>query len=213
MRVLKGILGTLAITGLLFTYGCGGGQVTEDSLNDALNDLEGELNNIEEATEQTEEVPVAEDLFVSEEGNFKVNFPGTPSSESSSVPTEVGNIEMVQFMYEKSATEIYMLAYSDYPTAAVDASNPAELLANAKGGFINEMGMTIEEEKEVKIGENPGIYFKAHAKTDQGNFYATVADYIVKNRLYQVAILRDGSYADADDASSFIDSFELITEE
>lgn len=164
----------------------------------------------ESITQETSDNGISSDKFMHEDGKFRINFPGNPTIEPTSVPTDYGNIEMMQFTYEKSITEIYMVAYSDYPSAIVAEGNPEDMINNAKNGFLGEMGMTLEEEKKIEIDGNPGLYFRAYVISAQGNYYTIVADYLVNNRLYQVAMIRDGSYPSRESEQSFINSFELV---
>ena len=39
-------------------------------------------------------------LFESAEGNFRVAFPGKPQRSVSKVPTDLGNVDLVSFLYE-----------------------------------------------------------------------------------------------------------------
>lgn len=159
-------------------------------------------------TEKTEGETVVSDQpkYTSEEGNFKISFPGEPTVTSEAVPTDIGDIQMKMFMYEKSREEAYMVAYSDYPQEAVDAGDKKEMLQGSKEGVVGNIGASVEEEKEIEIDGNPGVYFKA-----KGPEFATVYKlYLVKNRLYQVGILKAASYPSDADIKGFLDSFELI---
>ena len=174
--------------------------------------LEAELNNaVEEmATEPVEEEVTASELFSSVDGKFEINFPGTPTENSDIIPTEVGNIEMTSFLYEKSVTEAYMVAYSDYPSEMVKQSSINDILVGARDGSSGNLGITsFDLDEKIEIDGNPGMYFKGTAK----NIYAEYKLYMVENRLYQVAILRDGSYATPKRSDEFFNSFALISEE
>ena len=113
-------LGTLAVTGLSFNS-CSGNS-------------SGEGKNTEETTDAEEE---KEDLFVSKDGQFKANFPGDPQRDAQMVATEAGDIEMISFVYEKSATEASMIAYSDYPSSLIDGQDPMTILGNARDGSLD----------------------------------------------------------------------------
>lgn len=144
--------------------------------------------------------------YVSEDGKFSVAFPGTPEVTNESVPTAAGNIELYNFLYEQSATMAYMVSYSDFPSDLVAQSNVTDLLAGSKEGQLGTLsGAVTDEEKEVKVGENPGIWFKAH----DASLYVVAKNFMVGNRLYQVVMMRDGSYPSDEDQAAFFDSFEL----
>ncbi|MCX7743752.1 MAG: hypothetical protein N2167_04215 [Flavobacteriales bacterium] len=155
---------------------------------------------------EAENVGSEQPKYTSEEGNFKIAFPGEPTVTTESVPTEIGDIQMKMYMYEKGKDEAYMVAYSDYPQEVVDAGDKKEMLEGSKQGVVGNIGATIEEENDIEINGNPGVYFKA-----KGPEFATVYKlYLVKNRLYQIGILKAAAYPSDADIKGFLDSFELI---
>lgn len=209
----KLILPALAVATLSFTS-CGGGS---SELENALSDLESLTENLDNLGETTEEImDNAEDLastdvfgdaFVSEDGNYSINFPGTPEVTNESVPTAAGNIEMTMAMYEKSATEVYMSSFNDYPSAIVEGQDPYQMLEGALGGATGSMGVTIEDEKRQEEYQGyPSIYYKGHAAS---GYHATYRVLLKGNRLYQVGALRDGSHITPEMEESFLGSFQL----
>lgn len=205
------IMKKLAVPALAFSIvltACGGGM-NEEQLAE-LNDFEAKLTEAVDEVAEEVEVTSGDDLYSSEDGRFKIMFQGEPKQEEQIVPTVAGNIEMVTFMYEKSITEVYMVAYSDYPSQMVEESSVDEILANSKQGSSGNMGITeFDEEAEIEIDGNPGLFYKG--KT--GSLHVEYKLYMVSNRLYQLAIIRDGSYSQPERSSEFFDSFQLIAEE
>ncbi|MFH2094757.1 MAG: hypothetical protein ABIJ16_03575 [Bacteroidota bacterium] len=189
----------IAVTVLIFT-GCSNPDVKD--LTNALDELENLNENLD--VEDALNDALGEE-YTSADGNFSIKFPGNPTVESQNVPTEVGDIEMVTFMYEKSATEVYMVAYADYPSALIELSNAEDLIQGAKEGAIGEMGLQITDEEKVDINGFPGISFYA----DNGDYYVAYDIYLVDNRLYQVALMRDGGKPKKDAVDSFLGTFKL----
>lgn len=169
--------------------GCGGGDEPKDDAS-------------------TVDVKYEGKEFISEDGNFKINFPAEPESSASTIPTEVGDIAMNTFMYEESVTKVYLVSYADYPSELMKASDPKELLKGSKEGQVANLGegAKVDEEKEITIGEYPGTYFKANG----GGFYVAAKNYLVGNRLYQLVIMRDGSYPSDEDVNGFLGTFSLL---
>ena len=146
-----------------------------------------------------------EEYFVSKDGKFKARFPGDPTRESQMVPTEAGDIEMISFIYEKSATEAYLVAYSDYPSSLIDPANPMILLENARDGSLE--GNFVESNKELKVNGWPAIRTKAIDKVQ--NMYYVLEVIMAKNRLYQLLIVRNGSYPSDESIKDFMDAFVI----
>ena len=138
---------------------------------------------------------------------FEVTFPGKPTEESQSVPTDLGDIEMYTYMYEVSPQEVWMLAYSDYPPEYVNEVDANDLLQGGKSGAMESLGITIaEEEKEVNVQKHPGLEFKA----TNGTYFVNYKMVMVGSRLYQVAILADGAYISKKKVKNFFKSFKVI---
>lgn len=143
---------------------------------------------------------------VAEDGYFKLSFPGEPTRNSEIVPTEVGDITMVSYMYEQSSTQVYMLAYSDYPSKYVYESNAADLIDGGRTGALESLGITTTETLEdLKLKGHPGQEFTAN----NGQFFVRYRMYLVNNRLYQLACLSDGSYSDEKTFAKFVKSFKV----
>ncbi len=160
----------------------------------------------ENTTNDTTQTTESSNKFTTEEGNFRIAFPGEPTISSEKVPTDVGDIEMHMYMYEKGIDEAYMVASSDYPKELVDAGDKDEMLQGSKEGVVSNINATIEDEKKVEIEGHPGLSFKA-----KGPEFSTVYKlFMINNRLYQIGILRAKDYPTDADTKSFIDSFELI---
>lgn len=157
-------------------------------------------------TETTTTIPAA-DKFKSVDGKFAIRFAGNPQETNQKIPTAVGDIELHMFMYEKSITEAYVVGYSDYPSEVVKVSNPSEMLQGAKGGVLTNLGATLTEENKVNVQGNEGLEFKAKSATS--NIHLVYKIFLKGNRLYQIGILRDGSFPTAEGIQEFIGSFEL----
>ncbi len=186
---MKKFLALLLLSLSLFLLGCGGGDEAKE---------ESSIVDVKYTGEE----------FVSKDGNFKINFPKEPTTSTSTVPTEVGDIAMYTFMYEESVTKVYLVSYAEYPSELMKDADTKELLKGSKEGQIANLGegAKVDEEKDITIGEFPGTYFKANG----GGFYVAAKNYLVGNRLYQLVIMRDGSYPSDEDVKGFLDTFALL---
>jgi|TARA_B110000438_G_C15747004_1_gene621195 hypothetical protein len=200
---MKTIL-TTCIAASMMIVSCGGG----DSLTAELNELDKKNEALQEDLEAvTETAAISAEIYESEDGRFKVNFlGGTPDVSTQAIPTELGEIEITMFLYEKSITEAYIIGYNDYPSAIVEAGSTEDMLAGGKEGVVNSMGVTqFDLEEEVSLDGNSGLHFKGVA----GSLHIEYQMYLVENRLYQIGIVRDGSYATQDRVDTFLGTFEL----
>ena len=146
------------------------------------------------------------DLFT-DDPLFDVYFMGgSPTKSVTPVDTDLGKVTMTSYMYEKTASEVYMVATSVYPEKKLQNSDTQTLLANAKSGFCNQLGVTSEMQKSVSLGGYPGIFFRASG--GQG-YYAAMADYLIDNTLIQIGILRSDRAPSEKEINDFIYSLRL----
>jgi len=204
---MKTILTTCIVASMLMVS-CGGG----DSLNAELNNLANELEKNNEVLADNleavaDEATIPSEIYESEDGRFKVNFLGAaPELSQEVIPTELGDIEITMFLYEKSMKEAYIIGYNDYPSAIVEAGSAEDMLAGGKDGVINSIGVTqFDLEEEVSLDGHSGLHFKGVA----GTLHIEYQMYLVENRLYQIGVVRDGSYVTQDRADTFFGTFEL----
>ena len=65
---------------------------------------------------------------------------------------------------------------------------------------------SIQREEEIHLGFDPGIDFQGFGN----NYYVQYRVYIVANRLYQLAVLKEGEYCDEKKVEDFFSSFEVM---
>jgi len=203
----KTLIPVLALIFVISSCGDDTNFVNEENLDKFLQESAEEYDKMEVVDDVIELDESDEDIFYSEDGRFKINFQGTPMHSSDVVPTEVGNIEMTTYMYEKSATEAYMVAYNDYPTEMIENASMDEMLDGAKNGSAGSMGITqFDLDQNTEIEGNPGRHFKGN----NGSYYVEYKLFVTGIRLYQIAIIRDGSYATKARTNDFFNSFKLV---
>lgn len=145
------------------------------------------------------------DMFT-DDPMFDIYFFGqTPSKNVTPVDTDLGKVNMTSYMYERGSSSVYMVAVSTYPEGGLDGSDPQVLLDNAKGGFVKQLGVDAENERNISIDGHPGIYF-----TGQGQgYYTAMVDYLIGNSLIQVGIMRSDRMPTKSEIDEFIFSFRL----
>lgn len=148
---------------------------------------------------------IKKEKYFSADGKFKIMFPGEPIRTEEKVPTDVGEITMVMFMFERNQAEAFMVAYSDYPAEMIQGLDPYQLLDGSKNGLLSNIGATEQNLKKFIIKSFPAISFEGKGTT----FCTSYLLVLRNNRLYQVGILKSGSFPSKKDVKSFVGSFEL----
>jgi len=149
----------------------------------------------------------ADGAFYSEDGLFMVEFPGTPEHTSKLVETELGKVQTNSYIYSPSITEGYMVFYSDYPTEYVRKMDKRSMLLNAMEGALKPIGIDgTERMEEFQLNGNPAVEFMGQGE----HMHIAGRLYLIENRLYQVSIIRDGSYPSTEAIDKFFDSFYIV---
>ncbi|MFH2142712.1 MAG: hypothetical protein ABIJ97_09835, partial [Bacteroidota bacterium] len=142
----------------------------------------------------------------SKKGKFKINFGGEPTESKDAVDTDLGKIDITTYLYEASQSKVFMVAYSDYPSSSIEATDKKELLKGSKDGFVGNLQLNIDFEEFFTLDGNQGIYFKA----SNSEYHAAVKQILVDNRLYQIGILSSEGEISYNDVENFLNTFELI---
>jgi hypothetical protein len=149
-------------------------------------------------------------LFTSAEGGFSLLLPGKPTEQKQPVETNTGTIDAVMYITEVDGTA-YGAGFSDFPgeTSAVD---PADVLAGARDGAVQNVNGTVVDEKPIELSGYPGleiaIELPADASAPDGAMYRARL-YLIGNRLYQVIYVALKPADNPDDYQKLFDSFQL----
>jgi hypothetical protein len=143
------------------------------------------------------------ETFISAEGKFSVEMPGTPREGSQEIDLGVlGTVPMVSFAVNRVVIE-YTASYIDYPASAVSGRDVSEMLQGAFAGVAGSNQIAGQE--LIDVQGNPGL---------QGEFahpsgYAWYKAVLVENRLYQLIAIATNREASEADARRFLDSFRI----
>ena len=151
--------------------------------------------------------------FVSLEGGFTVDFPGSPkvSEETISSP----GLKYVVHKTQLTTWAEYGVIYSDYPKSFVDQTTADVILDQGAKGAVAEMNSQLLSIKPTKLSGYPGRFMKERMPNGTIMQLKLV---LVRQRLFQVAITtprEDGADSATVNfynsiAQKFLDSFEII---
>lgn len=194
---MRKVVTLLMLSGLvLASCSSGADNQTDDSVNEEIVDQDVTTGWVD---------------FENTDGKFKVKLPGKPTQSSMKEPTVVGDIMVEMFLYEESSTLAYIVGYNDYPSGLFEGADEEiyqNMLDGGVNGFTGNVGLDkIESKEDFTLGKGKGVFVKA--KSTLNSFHVFYKAIIVGNRLYQVGILRDGSYPAQDKSDAFFDSFEI----
>jgi hypothetical protein len=145
--------------------------------------------------------------FKSAAGKFSIRLPAKPAHEI----TEVGTAKEKQHQF-KVGTErgVYLVSYQDNPN--LEGSSPEQLMAALESGrdrLQKIFSGKLLESKSVTLGKtHPGLNFRV--EIPQANGEARCRFYLVGTRLYQIMALGVPEFANSNQATQVIDSFQLL---
>lgn len=134
---------------------------------------------------------------------FQASYPGEPSLQKKDVDTQAGKFELRTYTTQVGGVALF-IGVCDYGDAA-SARNPDSLLEGAKNGALMNSSSHIKSEKKIMLGTNHGLEYEA--ESDSAHFTARI--YMVGTTLYQTLVMFPLGKP-YDDASRFLDSFQLI---
>jgi hypothetical protein len=150
--------------------------------------------------------------FYSEKGDFSIVFPGTPKEHQHTTTSEIGTIELTQYIYGKDDTDAWVASFSDYPKRMIQLGNKKQLLKGIKYRILEDLRATVLFEEKIKLDDQyDGLSFVAKAKKKDLNVSYKI--FLVKNRVYQLSMYSSIGPISAEDSTAFFGSFKLLSEE
>ncbi len=147
--------------------------------------------------------------FKSEAGGFSIMAPGTPTEETQSQETELGNIDIHMFTYETTDVA-YMVGYNLLPAALIELSASDAMLDGACDGQVSSTGGTEVSRKEIALDAYPGRELEIRVDDASGVKTLHTYIYLVEDKLYQILVVGGENQSRAEDTLKFLDSFKLL---
>jgi hypothetical protein len=141
------------------------------------------------------------------DGASSISMPGSPKEATQKVNTPAGDIDVHTFIFEQSEVA-YSIIYSDFPDALIASRDTEKMLDGARDGAISSVKGTLTAETKITLAEFPGRELKIEAPDGKHTVVSRV--YLVKNRLYQVAVATPKDASVGDDVAKFFSSFKLL---
>lgn len=149
--------------------------------------------------------------FYSKEGGFSIVFPDTPKEQKHTTTSEIGQIELTQYIYGKDDTHAWVASFSDYPKQMIQLGNKEQLLKGIKYRILEDLHASVlTEEKTTLDNEYDGLSFVAKAKKKDLNISYKI--FLVNNRVYQLSMYSSVAPIATKDSLEFFGSFKLIKE-
>ena len=156
--------------------------------------------------------------FTAPDGSFTVQLPEEPATQSQTVPTEAGDIEVAMYLVEGDDWML-MLSQNSFPASIADLVAAGDeafiqgLLDNGRDGAVGNVSGTLQNEKQITVDGFPGREFTFivdSSASPTGDAITGIARVIlVKDMLYQMITLSTADETDPALAQAFFDTFHL----
>jgi hypothetical protein len=147
--------------------------------------------------------------FESKEGAFKAEFPSSPKTESSQVPTAGMTVDMVTYSAEQNEV-YYAVATTDFPDAIVSAKPAAVLLDGARDGAVANIGGKLKEEKQIEVDGNAARRLVITGNAQGVELVVDSVLFLKGNRLYQAIAVRPATKDASAEITKFLDSLHPL---
>jgi len=155
------------------------------------------------------------ETFSSPKGGFAVSMPSPPVEKKQVVNTPIPQLDVYSFTVELKGNPaahrgavFYAVYYSDYPDTHVQQTEPEKILDAARdGGVASSRGHLISE-LIISLDGYPGRDIRIALPTIRAVMRFRI--YLVRQRLYQLAVVTSKDEASSQDIGQFLDSFRLL---
>ena len=145
--------------------------------------------------------------YSSVDGRFSVVFPAKPDAGVREA-TDNGAKRRVSSALAKKGSDDFGVTWSDFPADFL-AAGTAAVLERVRDKVVGDVKATLVSSEETTLGGHPGLIVKAKVASGatKGDYRARF--YLVKNRIYEVLVIRNAVASDEGVVLDFFDSFQF----
>jgi hypothetical protein len=152
--------------------------------------------------------------FNDSDANYSILFPGEPNENSQTVETEIGNLEVKQYIFEpklgKDANILYGTGYTVYPAQyidnrSMDEEQLAEFFRNSVNGTVANVQGRLLSTHIIDYKGYPGREIKIDIK--DGLAVVKMRSYLIQNKMYILQVISPAKNTFNKSINYFLDSF------
>jgi hypothetical protein len=146
--------------------------------------------------------------YSSDEGKFRVKFPGAPKVTEQTAKSAIGELKVTAAIYANSDGSLFMVSFTDFPEAATKPANH-ETLLNGIRDHVKGSGKLMGDEKNLTFGQDKLPYREFVVEKDKPKQRIKCRVIIRGERVYQLAVIGPSDFASGKEATAFLESFDL----
>ena len=167
----------------------------------------GDIQTIDSLDQQRDVKPEIK-RFKSVDGQFSIQFPGVPKTNVSSSPTEIGIVEVTQYIYSSDDKEVWIASFADYSNQMMQNGNISEMIDGIQAEVLT--GLEASELQSRPFLFNDKYDGKTLTAFSEKNGIDILYNIIlVDNRIYQLGMFSSIGPFSMADSIDFMSSFQL----
>lgn len=147
--------------------------------------------------------------FTSKEGRFKALLPGQPEERNQQITSDVGTYTLYNFSVVRNE-QTFMVMYYDLTEYQRTKLKTNDVLKYARDEALKSYNGKLIRERLLKLEGHTGVEFAFAGANGGDNLQGVWRMFVVKNRLYQVAVTRIGRATTPADLRRLFDGFGLL---
>lgn len=154
-------------------------------------------------------LPTPPVLFPFLVGELEVQFPDTPSFHQQELVTEIGLLQLSQYLYTQGDTASWVVSYADYPKAMLRLGSKDRLLEGIQKNMLRQLNLRLQSSESFKFKKkHKGLLFSGQARKSDLEVMSKIL--LIEPRLYQFSIYRSVGGITAQDSLSFLEQFTQL---
>lgn len=171
------------------------------------NDHVSELNTVD-SLDQERTVTSTVPAFKSVDGQFSIQFPGVPETNESSTPTEIGLIDVTQYIYSADDKQVWIASFADYSSQMLQNGSETDMIDVIQLQVLQGMDATELSSRSFKYNDEHQAKTLS-ARSDKSNIDILYNIILVDNRIYQLGMFSSIGPFNNKDSVDFMGSFQL----
>ena len=145
--------------------------------------------------------------FTSADGRYSVEFPKQPDTGVRQAGDGGLKRRITSTMASKAGDD-YGVTWSDFPADYL-AAGPTAVLEKVRDTVVADIKGTLVSSSEISLAGHPGLAVEAKVASGATKGDYRVRFFLVKNRIYEVLVIRNNPAAPEQLVQDFFDSFTL----
>ena len=146
--------------------------------------------------------------FVSVDGQFSIQFPGVPKTNESSSPTEIGVVDVTQYIYSVDDKQVWIASFADYSNEMMKQGSTLELINGIQTDILDGLEAKELNSRHYMFDDQfESKTMSAYSKRNAVDILYTII--LVENRIYQLGMFSSIGPFSVADSIDFMSSFKL----